>query len=117
MRRAGIAEPEKLFASYRHRVPEANDGANLRSAFLSDAPYRRPAARLAQAPVAAGGRAYHYLVLDEPCGPAMGAFHGVDLLHVFDKLSLVGAATPEHLGARDTLAGAWAAFAVWPTGA
>ncbi|MBZ3900378.1 carboxylesterase/lipase family protein [Streptomyces griseiscabiei] len=119
MRRAGIAEPDKLLASYRHRVPEADDLANLRSAFLTDAVYRMPATRLAQAQVAAGGRAYHYLVLDEPCGPAMGAFHGVDLLHVFDKLPLVGAATPEHLAARDTLVGAWASFAAtgdpgWP---
>ncbi|GGS61212.1 hypothetical protein GCM10010270_35210 [Streptomyces violaceus] len=74
---------------------------------------------LARAQAGAGGRAYHYLFVDEPCGPAMGAFHGADLLHVFDKLSLVGADTPEHLAARDTLVGAWAAFAAtgdpgWP---
>ncbi|MGW5659984.1 carboxylesterase/lipase family protein [Streptomyces sp. NPDC003758] len=119
MRRAGITEPEMLLDAYRQRVADPYDLSALRSVFLSDAAYRMPAVRLAGAQVAAGGRAYHYLLLDEPCGPAMGAFHGADLLHVFDKLSLVGADTPEHLTARDTLVSAWAAFAAtgdpgWP---
>jgi para-nitrobenzyl esterase len=118
MRRIGVADPAKLLDAYRSRTGHT-DLSDLRSAFLSDAIYRVPAARLARAQVAAGGRAYHYLLLDEPCGPAMGAFHGADLLHVFDKLALVGAATPEHLAVRGTLVGAWAAFAAtgdpgWP---
>ncbi|GEC09979.1 hypothetical protein SSP24_76340 [Streptomyces spinoverrucosus] len=119
MRRAGVTEPEKLLDAYRHRIADSDDLADLRSAFLSDAIYRMPATRLARAQTAAGGRAFHYLLLDEPCGPAMGAFHGADLLHVFDKLALVDAGTPEHLAARDILVGAWAAFAAtgdpgWP---
>ncbi|MGC7101353.1 carboxylesterase/lipase family protein [Amycolatopsis lurida] len=119
MRRAGITEPEKLLDAYRRRTAGSDDLSTLRCAFLTDALYRIPATRLAQAQVEAGGRAYHYLLVDEPCGPAMGAFHGADLLHVFDKLSVVGADTPEHLTARDTLVGAWAAFAAtgspgWP---
>ncbi|MGR4849412.1 carboxylesterase/lipase family protein [Streptomyces sp. LARHCF252] len=119
MRRAGVTEPEKLLDAYRRRVADSDDLSALRGAFLTDALYRIPATRLAQAQAGAGGRAYHYLLFDEPCGPAMGAFHGADLLHVFDKLSLVGADTPEHLTARDTLVGAWAAFAAtgspgWP---
>ncbi|MCX3290409.1 carboxylesterase family protein [Streptomyces sp. NEAU-H22] len=119
MRRAGVTEPEKLLDAYRRRVADSDDLSALRGAFLTDALYRIPAMRLAQAQAGAGGRAYHYLLLDEPCGPAMGAFHGADLLHVFDKLSDVGADTPEHLAARDTLVGAWAAFAAtgdpgWP---
>ena len=118
MRRIGTADPAKLLDAYRGRIG-AGDLADLRSAFLGDAIYRFPAARLARAQVAAGGRAYHYLLVDEPCGPALGAFHGVDLLYVFDKLSLVGADTQEHLAVRDSLVGAWAAFAAdgepgWP---
>lgn len=119
MRRAGVTEPEKLLDAYRNRIADSDDLSALRGAFLTDALYRLPATRLARAQVAAGGRAHHYLLLDEPCGPDMGAFHGADLLHVFDKLSLVGADSPGHLAVRDTLVGAWAAFAAtgdpgWP---
>lgn len=119
MRRAGVTEPEKLLDAYRRRITDPDDLSALRSAFLTDALYRVPATRMARAQVGAGGRAHHYLLVDEPCGPAMGAFHGADLLHVFDKLALVGGETPEHLAARDTLIGAWAAFAAtgdpgWP---
>ncbi|MFI6858244.1 carboxylesterase family protein [Streptomyces sp. NPDC050416] len=111
MRRAGVTEPEKLLDAYRNRITDPDDLSALRSTFLTDALYRLPATRLAGAQVGAGGRAYHYLLLDEPCGPDMGAFHGADLLHVFDKLTLVGADSPDHLVARDSLVGAWAAFA------
>jgi para-nitrobenzyl esterase len=118
MRRAGVAQPEKLLDAYRQRITDSDLSA-LRCAFLSDAVYRVPATRLARTQVAAGGRAYHYLLLDEPCGTEMGAFHGADLLHVFDKLSLLGADTPDRLAVRDALVGAWAAFAAtgdpgWP---
>ncbi|KJK35037.1 hypothetical protein UK15_33275 [Streptomyces variegatus] len=117
VRDAGDAASAKLLNAYRSRIADPEDLSDLRGAFLTDALYRIPATRLARAQAGAGGRAYHYLLVDEPCGPAMGAFHGADLLHVFDKLSLVGADTPEHLTARDV--GAWAAFAAtgspgWP---
>lgn len=110
MRRAGVADPEGLLRAYRNRVGDV-DLSTLRAAFLTDAIYRVPATRLARAQVHAGGRAYHYLFLDEPCGPAMGAFHGADLLYTFDKLSLVGADTPDCVAVRDTLLRAWASFA------
>lgn len=60
MRQAGVASPERLLAAYRHRAPDA-DLPGLRSLFLTDAAYRRPAGRLAAAQVAAGGRAHTYL--------------------------------------------------------
>ncbi|MEQ0558107.1 carboxylesterase family protein [Amycolatopsis sp. NEAU-NG30] len=106
----------ELFAAYRARE---HDPAAARGAFLTDVLYRIPAARLAREHVEAGGRAYHYVFCDEPCGPQLGAFHGAELLHVFDKLALVGADTPERLAVRDALVGAWSAFAAtgdpgWP---
>lgn len=70
-----------------------------------------PGARPARAQVAAGGRAFHYLLVDEPCGPDLGAFPGVDLLYVFDKPAQVGAETAEHCRVRDELAAAWRDFA------
>ncbi|GAA3439264.1 carboxylesterase/lipase family protein [Kutzneria kofuensis] len=117
IRGAGIADPAKLLDAYRARV--GSDPSTVRSAFLTDAVYRLPAARLAQAQVEAGGRAYHYLFRDEPWGPVMGAFHGADLLHTFDALALIGADTPARLAVRDTLVRAFAAFAAtgdpgWP---
>jgi para-nitrobenzyl esterase len=110
MLRAGVADPDGLLCAYRNRVGDS-DLSTLRAAFLTDAIYRVPAARLAEAQVRAGGRAHHYLFLDEPCGPAMGAFHGADLLYTFDKLSLIGADTPDRIAVRDTLLRAWASFA------
>jgi len=113
MRRAGITEPQRLLAAYRSRTGNPGDPGDLadqRCAFLSDAIYRIPAVRLARAQVEAGGSAYHFLLLDEPCGPRMGAFHGSDLLYIFDKLALVEAAVPEHLAVRDTLTDAWTRF-------
>ncbi|MDX3385554.1 carboxylesterase family protein [Streptomyces niveiscabiei] len=96
------ARPARLLDAYRTRTG-TTELADLRAEFLGDAIYRTPATRLARAQVAAGGRAFHYLLLDEPCGPDLGAFHGVDLLYVFDKLPLAGADTPEHRAVRDRL--------------
>ncbi|MER5888770.1 carboxylesterase family protein [Streptomyces sp. NPDC001941] len=109
MRRIGATDPAALLDAYRERT-RLTDLADLRTAFLSDAVYRVPATRLARAQTAAGGRAHHYLLCEEPCGPDMGAFHGSDLLYVFDKLAEVDAATPERLAVRDQLVGAWRAF-------
>ncbi|MFB8277980.1 carboxylesterase/lipase family protein [Nocardia colli] len=119
MQRAGVTEPDELLRAYRSRAPHSDDLSDLRSMFLTDAVYRIPATDLAQAQSAAGGRAYHQLLLAEPCGPDLGAFHGADLLYLFDKLALVDAARPEHLAVRDLLIGAWTDFAVsgaprWP---
>lgn len=119
MRRAGIAEPAKLLDAYRRRVAEPEDLSALRSAFLTDAVFRMPVARLARAQVLAGGRAYHASLFDAPCGPQVGAFHGADLLYVFDKLTLVGADTADHRSVRESLVDAWASFVAtgdpgWP---
>ncbi|MFB7719632.1 carboxylesterase/lipase family protein [Nocardia sp. NPDC056100] len=109
MRRIGVTDPAALADAYQARIGSA-DPADLRVAFLSDAAYRRPAIDLVRAQLAAGGTAHHFLLEDEPCGPQMGAFHGSDLLFIFDKLSQVDAATPAHLAAQTTLVDAWRAF-------
>ncbi len=112
------ADPGRLLDAYRTRLGTA-DLSVVRSVFLTDAVYRLPATRLAQAQIEAGGRAYSYLFLDEPFGPAMGAFHGTDLLHIFDALALIRADTPARLAVRDTLVQGFAAFVAtgdpgWP---
>ncbi|MBR7838229.1 carboxylesterase family protein [Actinospica durhamensis] len=111
MRRAGITDPAGLLDAYRRRVADPEDLSALRCAFLTDAVFRVPVLRLARAQVLAGGRAYHASLLAAPCGPQVGAFHGTDLLYLFDKLALVDADTAEHRAARETLTRAWASFA------
>ncbi|MGW3964004.1 carboxylesterase/lipase family protein [Amycolatopsis sp. NPDC005003] len=115
LRRAGVAVPERLLAAYRRRAPGA-DLAALRTMFLGDAAYRRPAARLAAAQTAAGGRAHTYLFAAEPQGPALGASHGVELPLVFDRID---PAVPHLRRLRDDFVAAWARFAAdgdpgWP---
>jgi para-nitrobenzyl esterase len=110
MTRAGVADPAQLLAGYRERSPEA-DLATLRTLFLTDAVYRRPASALAAAQTAAGGRAHAYLFAAEPFGPDLGAFHAADLIMMFDGLERTGNATTDLLKARDDLAGAWSRFA------
>ncbi|MFF2555387.1 carboxylesterase/lipase family protein [Nocardia sp. NPDC058058] len=109
MRRIGVTDPAALADAYIARIG-SGDPADVRVAFLSDAVYRRPAIDLVRAQLAAGGTAHHFLLEDEPCGSRMGAFHGSDLLFIFDKLAQVDAATPAHLAVRTTLVDAWKAF-------
>ena len=123
MRRAGAARPAQLLAGYRRRTG-ATDLADLRTAFLTDALYRRPAVAAARAQVEAGGRAYTCLFAAEPLGPEIGAGHGTDLPYVFDNLGAGGAIfsapdTPADRAIRDEVGAAWAAFAAtgnpgWP---
>ncbi|WP_202919485.1 carboxylesterase family protein [Saccharothrix deserti] len=115
MQHAGVASPERLLAAYRHRSPDADPTA-LRTLFLTDAVYRRPADRLAAAQVTAGGRAHTYLFSAEPLGPTLGARHGAELTMLFDR---VDPAAPDLVAVRDDLTAAWARFAAtgdpgWP---
>jgi para-nitrobenzyl esterase len=116
--RAGFTQPAQVLAAYRKRAPAA-DLTQLRTLFLGDAIYRMPVSRLAQAQVAAGGRAYAALFSAEPMGPEIGAGHGMDLPYVFDQLTAMQADTPENLAIRDEMVGTWARFAAtgdpgWP---
>jgi para-nitrobenzyl esterase len=113
MARSSAPDPTALLTAYAARGARvgAAELADIRSAFLTDAVYRRPASELAAAQVAAGGRAWTYLFSATPQGPALGAFHGSDLGYAFDKLTGAGLGTPENLAVRDDLIGAWRAFA------
>jgi para-nitrobenzyl esterase len=115
MRRAGVASPERMLAGYRRRAPGA-DLAGLRSMFLTDAVYRRPASALAAAQAAAGGAAHAYLFSAAAMGQQLGACHGADLMLLFDR---VDPGNTELLAVRDDLVGVWARFAAtgdpgWP---
>jgi para-nitrobenzyl esterase len=115
MRRAGVASSERLLAGYRRRAPGAGL-AGLRSMFLTDAVYRRPASALAAARAAAGGPVHAYLFSAAAMGQQLGACHGADLMLLFDR---VDPGNRELLAVRDDLIGAWARFAAtgdpgWP---
>jgi len=121
---AGVRRPEKLLAGYRQRTGYT-DLADLRTAFLTDAIYRRPAVAAARAQVEAGGRAYACLFAAEPLGPEIGAGHGTDLPFVFDNVgtdgAIFGAAdSPANRAIRDEVGAAWGGFVAtgdpgWPT--
>lgn len=110
MRQAGFGQPDEVLAAYRERDPQAGL-TELRSVFLTDAIYRVPATRLAQAQVAARGKAYRALFAADPFGPGIGTPHGVDLAFVFDKLDALGADTTANRAIRDDLLATWRRFA------
>ena len=107
--RAGAPDPGQVLAGYRERVQaqggSPDDLAAIRSAFLTDAIYRRPAIEMALAQAAAGGRSFAFLFSATPFGPALGAFHAADQMYIFDNyLEAVGAAAPgDFLPVRDAL--------------
>lgn len=110
--RAGVSDAEAVLAAYRAVAgPEAAELGDLRTAFLSDAIYRRPATEAAAAQRAAGGQAWTYLFSAQPFGPSIGAGHGMDLLYVFDGLSRMGLANESNLAVQKALLDSWAAFA------
>jgi para-nitrobenzyl esterase len=121
MRRAGVVDVDQVIAAYRARLPglDQHSLAALRSAFLGDAVHRVPATALAAAQASTGGTAYTYLFTGEPLGPALGAFHGCELLYLFGRLGANGSDTQENLATRHALGSAWGRFAAtgdpgWP---
>ncbi|MET8760156.1 carboxylesterase family protein [Lentzea sp. NPDC004782] len=111
---------------YRRSFPDAGPD-ELYDLVCSDWLFRMPSLRLAEAQVAAGGRAFVYeLAWPAPgLGGALGACHGLDVPLVFGNLDrgqpamLLGEVTPEATGLSDRLRGAWTAFAAtgdpgWP---
>jgi para-nitrobenzyl esterase len=112
--RAGYSEPPALYDAYRDRLLTAGVSdslAELRGAFLTDEIYRVPATRLAEAQLAAGGKAWTMLFSDAPLGPLVGACHGADMFYLFDLISVLGITDPERLAVRDELHDAWRRFA------
>jgi para-nitrobenzyl esterase len=114
MTRAGVPDPVAVAAAYRRHGAASGlalSAGDLRSKFLSDAIYRRPSASMAEAQNAAGGSAWAYLFSASPMGPELGAAHAMDMMFLFDTLSLAGVDTPENLRIRDGLTRAWSEFA------
>ncbi|WP_412543317.1 carboxylesterase family protein [Longispora sp. K20-0274] len=112
---------------YREAFPDAGPDA-LYELVHSDWVFRMPSLHLAEAQVAAGGRAHVYeLTWPAPgMGGAFGACHGLDVPLVFGNLDrgqpamLIGAApSPEAEALSAAMRAAWTAFAVggdpgWP---
>jgi para-nitrobenzyl esterase len=120
--RAGYQDAQGLYDAYRERLLAAGGADSLgevRGAFLSDEIYRVPATRVAEAQLAAGGKAWTALFSDAPFGPSVGACHGADMFYLFDLISLLGVTDPDRLAVRDELHAAWRSFATtgdpgWP---
>lgn len=106
----GFNRPNEVLLAYRARRPDA-DLASLRTLFLTDAIYRRPATHLAHMHVASGGRAYSCLFSAEPLpGLGLGAFHGADLVYLFEGLASIGADDKKNLAIRNDMKQAWRNF-------
>jgi para-nitrobenzyl esterase len=114
MARAGVPDPAALVAAYRAHGAASGielSPGDIRSKFLSDAIYRRPAVAMAEAQNAAGGSAWAYLFSASPRGPQLGAAHAMDMMYVFDDLADADAETPGNVAIRDAMTCAWKDFA------
>ncbi|MDA8044303.1 MAG: carboxylesterase family protein [Actinomycetota bacterium] len=113
MSRAPVADPAALLHAYRTAAQEAgrpSDLGDLRTAFLTDAIYRRPAIETAEAQQRAGGSAWTLLFAATPMGPRIGASHGMDLIYLFDHLAAVGIDDAANRRTQDQLFEAWRRF-------
>lgn len=111
--RTDAVNPRAVLDAYRAAWPSpaTPDLGELRTAFLTDAIYRRPAIETAVAQRAAGGKAWSYLFSATPFGPAVGAGHAAELVFAFDTLETDGLATPENRALQTAFMRAWANFA------
>jgi para-nitrobenzyl esterase len=111
--RTDAANPQAVLDAYRAQSPALATAAlgELRSAFLTDAIYRRPAIETAAAQRSADGHAWSYLFSAAPFGPAVGAGHGTDLAYAFDTLADTGQSTEQNRAIQSAFMGAWGEFA------
>ncbi|MEV6238542.1 carboxylesterase family protein [Lentzea sp. NPDC051838] len=111
---------------YRESFPDAGPD-ELYDLVCSDWVFRMPSLRLAEAQVAAGGRAHVYVLAWEApgMGGALGACHGLDVPLVFGNLDrgqpavLIGEDTSAAAEVSDRMRRAWTGFALtgdpgWP---
>ncbi len=111
--RAPVSDAVAVLQAYRaaaRRTGGASELADLRTAFLTDAIYRRPVCETADAQNRAGGRAWTLLFGASPMGPVIGSSHGMDIIYVFDHLAALGIDDPENRRIQDELLGAWRRF-------
>ena len=126
---AQAVEAAQLFAPDPRRYQENfPDPEELYEVVRSDWLFRMPSLKLAEAQLAAGGRAYLYeLTWPAPgMGGVLGACHGLDVPLVFGNITagqpamLIGAATSEAAAVSEQMRTAWTAFATngdpgWPS--
>ncbi len=126
--RAQAIETARVFAPDPGRYLESYpDPEQLYEVVRSDWLFRMPSLHLAQAQLAAGGRAYVYeLAWPAPgMGGVLGACHGLDVPMVFGNLTagqpamLIGEPTAQAMEVSDQMRSAWTAFATagdpgWP---
>ncbi len=103
--------PEGTVRTYAANRPGASPG-DVACAVLTDAGFRVPTRRLAEAQYAAGGPVHAYeLAWRTPVG-GLGACHALDLAFVFDTVRcgtpMVGDGAPQHLA--DEMHRAWVGF-------
>lgn len=105
MTAAGVVDPVALLSAHYERLDPAAAVRRLRSMFLTDAIYRRPALELARAQAQAGGDAYLAHFTAAPFGPRFGACHSADV-----ALVAMSELPSELAGARDQLIAIWRRF-------
>ncbi|MCX2949151.1 carboxylesterase/lipase family protein [Lentzea sp. NEAU-D7] len=125
---AGSVTPEQAAEALEVFAPglayPAGEPEELFELVCSDWLFRMPSLHLAEAQVAAGGRAHVYVVAFEPT-EAFRACHGLDVPLVFGNLdrgqaaAVLGEITPEVRQVSDRMRAAWTGFAVhgdpgWP---
>ena len=117
---------DEALSAYRHDRPDAST-PQLAVAIATDAAFRLPAIRLAEARAAAGSDTWLYwFTWPTPAfGGVLGACHGIEIPFVFHNLSQPGVEMflghgPERHALADAVADTWLAFArhgscPWPT--
>ncbi|GAB3057776.1 carboxylesterase family protein [Intrasporangium mesophilum] len=117
---AEATETAEVFAPNPQRYREAfPDAQELYEVVRSDWLFRMPSLHLAEAQLAAGGRAHLYeLTWPAPgMGGVLGACHGLDVPLVFGNLTLgqpamlIGDPTPEAVALSEQMRHAWTEFA------
>jgi carboxylesterase type B len=114
--RLGVADPVAMIATYRRRLPEAQ-AADVFNAVMSDATFRMPAIRLAEAQSRGGGRAWMYLFTwtSPQFDGALGSCHALEIPFVFNTVDRPGASLfigdDPPVGIAERMNTAWADFA------
>jgi para-nitrobenzyl esterase len=110
------AQPEALLHAYREFMPEATSQA-VWSALATDAAFRMPAVRLADAQHAHGAAWMYRFTWETPVfGGVLRSTHALEIPFVFDTLDQPGADQftgdgPERAAIADAMHRAWIAFA------
>jgi len=113
-----VADPERVVTAYRRVAGDEATLAELASAIETDAQFRLPAIRLAEAQARHEPRCFMYRFdwASPALAGALGACHGLELPFVFGRTDAEGLAGlvgdgPEACALSETMMDAWIAFA------